>query len=1156
MKNINSISSEIRDNLLNLNIGKYSQVDLPLIQPIGTINNIYESNGVKMDSIIPNGLLDYINRNDFKKTGEFEENSNITYFEDKNINPIDIVYTNIPSKYSYIEEKKYYKDENINNSTFNINNTNEFIDLGYNSVKQNRYSSVNDETYNEPKDKNWAKMAVDATLGYILGDSIGLSQTNEGFQLVSSSLESSISLPIRLASAAIEEDSDLGKIGLRSLGLSLSNSVIQKTRIINEVNSFFEKPIGFYDAVDVLDLDKIGINLPSWLSNFSQKTLPIYLYTEVKSADIKDFSWINDSKVTKKINNEKGYTVTEKHKDSVVNESGSIETISSFNLPPQSLLAKTQRLFNNNKIQTLVSKIGTEKVDGDTSITNQNPLSRGRALKSKNVDSFCRVWTVTNEYNKISSLIRPFSDESKNTLKSNLRKVRPNSESTSSLDRYGVLQDNGFVKISPYKNDSFGKLDIKKYMFSIENLAWKDSIDSLIEDTSQDGPNGGRIMWFPPYDITFNETTSVSWNSDVFIGRGEPIYTYTNTERNGTLSFKVIVDHPSIINYYKQTNDSSGQSLISEDDYLRFFAGEDVVKLNEETIQNEIVNKIQEETNTTINTEFGFKVYFPDNYPQSSSTNDTLSYLYNGIINSGEYDGSYYIEESTNIQNMYTFKEATEYVKLNNQYTEETEDKTKMNIRSEYIKKYINIKSHEEELKIKEMNCEVSGTAENINVYNEYKALYNVELSEFTIIESEYNKTYPNGWDDNIEIINSDDSSINNSGLQESTTNLRGKFNKFNDVLKKLQDKSNNILENLIISNEGFVESKIEYDNIFNNEFTPSLNILTEELTKYDDRSLSLTKSNNELYQALLDTDKIIITSSFTSSETENLANERAEIIKGWLSEYNLKATYEVRNLSITTNDPDSIEAKKNRYVEVKLVVKPTVEKIVSTSDKVVTNISGDESQTTKRIKKSFYNYYKTNNPYNKSNDESMFFEKLEKNSDNVIFNKLSEKIKYFSPAFHSMTPEGFNSRLTFLHQCTRQGNTHEQSGDNKNKTANNMSFGRPPICVLRIGDFYNTKIVIESLNIDFDPLIWDLNEEGIGVQPMIANVTLNFKFIGGSDLTGPIARLQNAVTFNFFANAGVYDDRNDRIIKREYDSNNKIKETYDTLYNPGIYDK
>jgi hypothetical protein len=99
---------------------------------------------------------------------------------------------------------------------------------------------------------------------------------------------------------------------------------------------------------------------------------------------------------------------------------------------------------------------------------------------------------------------------------------------------------------------------------------------------------------------------------------------------------------------------------------------------------------------------------------------------------------------------------------------------------------------------------------------------------------------------------------------------------------------------------------------------------------------------------------------------------------------------------------------------------------------------------------------------------------------------------------------------------------------------ANNLSFGRPTVCVLRIGDFYNTKIIITSMTKDYDPLVWDLNQEGIGVMPMIANITLNFNFIGGSDLGGPIQRLQNATSFNYYANAGVYDNRAEEI---EYDN-------------------
>jgi hypothetical protein len=78
----------------------------------------------------------------------------------------------------------------------------------------------------------------------------------------------------------------------------------------------------------------------------------------------------------------------------------------------------------------------------------------------------------------------------------------------------------------------------------------------------------------------------------------------------------------------------------------------------------------------------------------------------------------------------------------------------------------------------------------------------------------------------------------------------------------------------------------------------------------------------------------------------------------------------------------------------------------------------------------------------------------------------------------------------------------------------------------MRVGDFYNTKIIPNSLQIQYEGL--DLNPEGIGVQPMIANVTLGFNFVGGSGLKESIDKLQNALTFNYYANTEIYDDRAD----------------------------
>ena len=129
----------------------------------------------------------------------------------------------------------------------------------------------------------------------------------------------------------------------------------------------------------------------------------------------------------------------------------------------------------------------------------------------------------------------------------------------------------------------------------------------------------------------------------------------------------------------------------------------------------------------------------------------------------------------------------------------------------------------------------------------------------------------------------------------------------------------------------------------------------------------------------------------------------------------------------------------------------------------------------------------------------------------------------YFYPVFHSQTPEDFHKRLTFLHQCQRQGAAKRWndpvSGENS-AMARNSVFGRQPICILRVGDFFYTKVIIENYTIDYSDTTWDMNPEGWGMQPMLARVTLQMKLMGGQSLTGPIDALQNAVSFNYYANS------------------------------------
>lgn len=194
--------------------------------------------------------------------------------------------------------------------------------------------------------------------------------------------------------------------------------------------------------------------------------------------------------------------------------------------------------------------------------------------------------------------------------------------------------------------------------------------------------------------------------------------------------------------------------------------------------------------------------------------------------------------------------------------------------------------------------------------------------------------------------------------------------------------------------------------------------------------------------------------------------------------------------------------------------------------------------QDEQRKKREEENRNKNKNLVERYDNEGEFFKLLER-EEPFLHNLITDKIKYFDPAFHSISPEGFNARLTFLHQCTRQGSTVGGS-DTIPGTAYNLAFGRPPVCVLRIGDFYYTKIIINGLNITYDNTQWDLNPEGIGVMPMFAKIDIDFTFLGGSDLAGPISRLQNAVSFNYYANTSVYDNRSEMV---EYEKDGSGKE-------------
>ena len=239
--------------------------------------------------------------------------------------------------------------------------------------------------------------------------------------------------------------------------------------------------------------------------------------------------------------------------------------------------------------------------------------------------------------------------------------MRPD-EGLTRLNDYSVLGADGFVKITPTHDN--GKLvqeadKLKNYMFSIENLAWRDvtkNENSKALSKEQRGPNGGRIMWFPPYNLKFSENVNVNWNANSFIGRGEEIYTYTNTVRSGTLDFTLLIDHPSILNKWRGTSQDVVEKEKRERDLLRFFAG--CGNLNDEVEAQKSTKETKASTTgeiplttpepTFYSKDIAYVIFFPNDfsakdYVNNSNLDDAIKILkdYNSGASYSVRDESY-----------------------------------------------------------------------------------------------------------------------------------------------------------------------------------------------------------------------------------------------------------------------------------------------------------------------------------------------------------------------------------------------------------------------------------------------------------------------------------------------------------------------------------
>jgi len=817
---------------------------------------------------------------------------------------------------------------------------------------------------------------------------------------------------------------------------------------------------------------------------------------------------------------------------------------SGFDFREDSILGVTQELLNTlptngGEARSHVANVidQTSRVFGEGDIR----ISRGSAVKytdkftgEESGVEYCRVWTKDRPYMtrsdtmKRGTNIRKF-EGSVLTTPYNLN-IAPMSDGNKSFEGSSNIFPN-----YPYGGGFYAK----KYMFSIENLAWKTSNREgfTVQDLPycERGPNGGRVMWFPPYDLKVNETNNARWEENLFLGRPEPIYTYQNTSRSGTISFKVIVDHPSIMNLlvrevFKDMSDEEADNYINA-----FFAGCQDVDLYDlvkkyATLNEDDIKLIQRYLNAGVSTELiqKYKVVTEDikqDEPNTSpSGGGTQPQNINLDVNL-KFENDYPKMSTKNYITAESYETAYSYYKGSSP-TQQTGDYDKQ---KNALQKNLNLlltaysattnpdKNMLNDIKLLYGKTDVRGTSKS--------SLIQISLNRLTDIFSKLDENYST-YRKTIDQLKVDISGgtvqevtieigSSTSALTNNEYNLNLSFRRTYSILKDIFEK---IANDPSFDMEKFRTTRLKY--VFPTD--PTTNNIKD--TKSPIQWVNDIVTFRDIGYEIDGKFKIKVTNYGEYGNVEENGSSVSCTTQDFLYPLNVSAG---EKLDVVAPVAVNCRQSKVKIGYIKQQVQPTPPP-PPPNPPVLPKTSLEEDgkiEIKKEIKKPPIDVMKR--LIMKTLSECFYFKKLEEDSP-IQFSSLKEKLKYFHPAFHSMTPEGLNARLTFLHQCIRPGDTLPIKGlsDEADLNARNTTFGPPPICIIRIGDFYHSKVAIKDISINFDDAVWDFNPEGIGVQPMIASVTLQLSFIGGHGLEKPVEKLQNALSSNFYANTEMYDER------------------------------
>ena len=696
--------------------------------------------------------------------------------------------------------------------------------------------------------------------------------------------------------------------------------------------------------------------------------------------------------------------------------------------PRKSLVWGVSENYNENNIKHGVLKNTLDLMVGSdgrlidqtkevVSFQGSKPGFNGSALVNRTFGEIGkkheRQHTVNNQYNRLAKAIR-----------SNGCKLY---DDIFLGAKDSVIYDSVIPRVHPTRDDE-GNLNIENLMFSIENLAvetkdsgygygWLD--DGTHIPLSEVGVGGGRMIWFAPYDVRFNETTNNRIESTVMMGRNEPMYNYQSSERSGTISFKLIIDHPP---HVRSISKREGGNPLHRD-YAEFFAFGGDYEYNEDIPEPEPPEEEQvvpPPPPPPLPTEPSkIKLFFANDQPKTNNINTVFDYLY-----SVGYE-----------------------------------------VRSD-VK---------------------PGRDENGNLYDGTARSFGLNNGNFVAIGETCLLPISNS---NIFQFTVDKNCFENSGFSQYDVEFpTEKFESFFNFYSSDIDLATKYFKIIITSSATKHHRNQDIQSQYNLELSKRRTEAAEKFIK--DRLLALFPGDKNLIN------NIEFELNWTGSKDSGVTDNNVD--SGQAKEERV-AVVEVKRNSLVYPDPEEVEP----------VPEPEPPPIRIPEPEFLYKHRGDEE-------------------------------------DNGVlpgFSSISGG--YFYPTFHSQTPEEFHRRLTFLQQCSRQGTSIRYDSDSDgNMTIKNSVFGKQPICVLRYGDFIHSKVIIENLNIDYDDAPLDFNPEGFGVQPMFADVTLQVKFIGGQSLRTPIDALQNAISFNYYANSSY---SNKGMYKKAYETSEKQRRFNDDV--------